>query len=128
MLRAIKILRKLNEKRRGDVPTPRPCRLQTRNGSDWSPKWESRIAVSTRRRPHDIARSIALWRYLGGEDTELSTLRRLPFAVADVAEKAADLAITTDVDTYLSGRAKLLDWRCAASPACLIAARSKASN
>jgi hypothetical protein len=30
---------------------------------------------------------------------------------ADVAEKAADLAITTDVDTYLSGRAKLLDWR-----------------
>jgi len=38
-----------------------------------------------------------------------STTTFLPSA--DVAEKAADLAITTDVDTYLNGRAKLLDWR-----------------
>ncbi|MGO9236691.1 MAG: Tn3 family transposase [Methylocella sp.] len=112
MLRAIKILRKLNEKRRGDVPDAAPMpfankkwkRLVTEMGKPDRRLYETAVLTTLR----DRLRSGDIW-VAGTRNYQRFDDYLLPSA--DVAEKAADLAITTDVDTYLSGRAKLLDWR-----------------
>ena len=112
MLRAIEILRELNEKRRGDVPDAAPMpfankkwkRLVTKRGTPDRRLYETAVLATLRER----LRSGDIWvagtrNYQRFDDYLLRP--------ADVAEKAADLSITTDVDIYLHGRAKLLDWR-----------------
>jgi hypothetical protein len=106
------ILRELNEKRRDDVPDAAPMpfankkwkRPITERGKPDRRLYETAVLATLR----DRLRSGDIW-VAGTRNYQRFDDYLLPSA--DVAEKAADLAITSDVDTYLSGRAKLLNWR-----------------